>query len=146
MIRCSSSVSFDPPQPPELPEASRADPQRQAAVQVYLLQPPVQTQEEQRPPRQTAHRYITSPAGFGADVPQSRSNLINLECFCYVENEVRENLIQGIFPQQWRRVQREKLTPINVSFDTGDKKYSCQECEAAFSRSDHLKIHLKTHR
>lgn len=28
----------------------------------------------------------------------------------------------------------------------GDKKYSCQECEAAFSRSDHLKIHLKTHR
>lgn len=29
---------------------------------------------------------------------------------------------------------------------TGDKKYSCQECEAAFSRSDHLKIHLKTHR
>lgn len=36
-----------------------------------------------------------------------------------------------------------KLLPFN---DLGDKKYSCQECEAAFSRSDHLKIHLKTHR
>lgn len=38
------------------------------------------------------------------------------------------------------------LTHAVVSPDTGDKKYSCQECEAAFSRSDHLKIHLKTHR
>lgn len=33
-----------------------------------------------------------------------------------------------------------------LSVNAGDKKYSCQECEAAFSRSDHLKIHLKTHR
>lgn len=33
-----------------------------------------------------------------------------------------------------------------VFIAAGDKKYSCQECEAAFSRSDHLKIHLKTHR
>lgn len=35
---------------------------------------------------------------------------------------------------------------LKMSHPTGDKKYSCQECEAAFSRSDHLKIHLKTHR
>lgn len=35
---------------------------------------------------------------------------------------------------------------VIVLIGTGDKKYSCQECEAAFSRSDHLKIHLKTHR
>ncbi|XP_034443602.1 zinc finger protein 423 isoform X2 [Hippoglossus hippoglossus] len=37
------------------------------------------------------------------------------------------------------------LCRCRLCLSSGDKKYSCQECEAAFSRSDHLKIHLKTH-
>lgn len=47
----------------------------------------------------------------------------------------------------WGSARRAPLLISPAVFpDSGDKKYSCQECEAAFSRSDHLKIHLKTHR
>ncbi len=33
----------------------------------------------------------------------------------------------------------------HVKLHTGDKKYRCNHCESAFSRSDHLKIHLKVY-
>ncbi|XP_060537235.1 zinc finger protein 423 homolog isoform X2 [Cylas formicarius] len=33
----------------------------------------------------------------------------------------------------------------HLKLHTGDRKYRCVQCESAFARSDHLKIHMKTH-
>lgn len=33
----------------------------------------------------------------------------------------------------------------HLKLHTGDRRYKCLYCESAFSRSDHLKIHMKTH-
>ncbi|XP_076260817.1 uncharacterized protein LOC143196830 isoform X1 [Rhynchophorus ferrugineus] len=44
-----------------------------------------------------------------------------------------------------REFKHKRSRDRHIKLHTGDKKYKCIRCESAFARSDHLKIHLKTH-